>query len=66
VGNASVVEGNGGTTIALFTVTLSVAGSQTVSVNYATADGTATAGSDQVISLCETGQTNRQGLVQVI
>jgi CSLREA domain-containing protein len=43
---ASVVEGNTGTVNAVFSVTLSAASGQTVSVNYATANGTATAGSD--------------------
>jgi hypothetical protein len=46
INNASVTEGNSGNAIASFTVTLSVAASQTVTVNYSTADGTATAGSD--------------------
>ena len=36
-----MTEGNSGTTTATFTVTLSVASTQTVTVNYATADGTA-------------------------
>jgi Calx-beta domain/FG-GAP-like repeat len=39
-------EGDGGTTQFLFTVTLSAAYDQTVTVNYATANGSATAGSD--------------------
>ena len=39
-------EGNGGTIQFIFTVTLSVAYDQAVTVNYATADGTARAGSD--------------------
>src|SRR5260370_38972857 len=39
-------EGNSGPTTFAFTVTLSPASSQTVTVNYATANGTATAGSD--------------------
>jgi Ca2+-binding RTX toxin-like protein len=43
---ASVTEGNSGTTTALLTVTLSSASLSTVTVNWATADGTATAGSD--------------------
>lgn len=43
-----VVEGNAGTTQATFVVALSAASSQTVSFNYATADGTATAPSDYV------------------
>src|ERR1043165_7727192 len=43
-----VVEGNSGTTQATFSVTLSAASSQTVSCSFATANGTATAGSDYV------------------
>lgn len=43
-----VVEGNAGTTPATFSVTLSAASAQTVTCNFATADGTATAGSDYV------------------
>ncbi len=39
-------EGNSGTLNAAFTVTLSSASSQIISVNFATADGTASAGSD--------------------
>ena len=46
IGNVSVTEGNSGTTNANFTVTLSAAASVPVTVHYATADGTATAGSD--------------------
>jgi ribosomal protein L35AE/L33A/urease beta subunit len=46
VNDVSVTEGNTGTVTATFTVTLSAASTQTVTVNYATADGTATAGSD--------------------
>ena len=42
----SVTEGNGGTTNAVFTVSLSPASTNTVTVHYASADGTATAGSD--------------------
>ena len=41
-------EGNSGTTPFVFTVTLSAASASTVTVNFATADGTATAGSDYV------------------
>ena len=48
IDDVSVNEGNGGTTTATFTVSLSAASGQTVSVNYASADGTATAGSDYV------------------
>src|SRR5262249_19314869 len=39
-------EGNSGTTSANFTVSLSVPFTQTVSINWVTADGTAVAGSD--------------------
>ena len=46
INDASVNEGNAGTTTATFTVTLSAAATSAVTVSYATADGTATAGSD--------------------
>jgi hypothetical protein len=48
IGNVTVTEGNAGTVAANFTVTLGAASGQTVTVNFATADGTATAGSDYV------------------
>jgi hypothetical protein len=48
VDDATVAEGNAGTTMATFTVTLSRASSQAVTVSYSTADGTATAGSDYI------------------
>ena len=46
INDASVTEGNTGTVNAIFTVTLSAASGQPVTVNYSTANGTATAGSD--------------------
>jgi methionine-rich copper-binding protein CopC len=46
INDATVTEGNSGTVNANFTVTLSAQSGQTVTVNYATANGTATAGSD--------------------
>jgi uncharacterized delta-60 repeat protein len=46
IGNVSLNEGNSGTTAFNFTVSLSAATSQTVTVNYATADGTANAPTD--------------------
>lgn len=46
INDVSVVEGNAGTVNAVFTVTLSAASGQTVGVNYATADGTATQPAD--------------------
>jgi hypothetical protein len=48
VGDQFAAEGNSGTTAFTFYVTLSVAISQPVTVNFATADGTATGGSDYV------------------
>ena len=46
INDASVTEGNTGTVNATFTVTLSAASGQPVTVQYSTANGTATAGSD--------------------
>ena len=46
INDVSVTEGNSGTTAATFTVTLSAASTSPVTVTYATANGTATAGSD--------------------
>jgi hypothetical protein len=46
INDVSVNQAASGTTNAVFTVTLSVASAQTVTVVYATADGTATAGTD--------------------
>jgi hypothetical protein len=48
INNVSLTEGNSGTTNAVFTVSLSAASSVPVTVNYATADGTAVAGQDYV------------------
>lgn len=48
ISGRSVAEGNSGTTPLSFTVTLSAAAQEIVTVNYATANGTATAGSDYV------------------
>ncbi|MCR4405880.1 MAG: hypothetical protein NUW24_03010, partial [Anaerolineae bacterium] len=46
INDVTVTEGNSGTTPAVFTVTLSTVTTQTVSVNYATADGSAVAPGD--------------------
>ncbi|HUQ32737.1 MAG TPA: Calx-beta domain-containing protein [Pyrinomonadaceae bacterium] len=46
ISDATVTEGNTGTTNATFTVTLSAASASAVTVKYDTANGTATAGSD--------------------
>lgn len=46
VADATMVEGDSGTTDAVFNVTLSAACEADINVNYATADGTATSASD--------------------
>jgi large repetitive protein len=46
INNVSVPEGNAGTASATFTVTLAPASGHTVTVDYATSDGTATAPAD--------------------
>ncbi|HVS80930.1 MAG TPA: DUF4394 domain-containing protein, partial [Pyrinomonadaceae bacterium] len=46
INDVAVVEGNSGSTSAVFTVTLSPASTQTVTVDYFTSNGTATAPSD--------------------
>lgn len=46
IADVSTTEGNSGTSTMAFTVTLSKAATTLVAVNYATANGTATAGSD--------------------
>ena len=48
VADVSVQEGNSGTRLMTFTVTLSAAAAGPVTVAYSTADGTATSGSDYV------------------
>jgi len=48
INNASVTEGNSGTKTLTFTVSLSAAASNTVTYNVATANNTATAGSDYI------------------
>jgi hypothetical protein len=46
IGDANITEGHAGTAAASFTVTLSAPSTEAITVAYATADGTATAGSD--------------------
>lgn len=48
ISDVSVTEGNSGTVNAVFNVNLSAASTQAVTVTYATANGSATAGSDYV------------------
>ena len=51
INDISVNEGDAGTTAAAFTVSLSADSGKTVTVNYATADGTATTGNNDYQSL---------------
>jgi ribosomal protein L35AE/L33A/disulfide oxidoreductase YuzD len=48
IGDSTVVEGDAGAVVATFDVTLSTVSGQTVTVNYATANGTAAAPADYV------------------
>src|SRR4051794_186014 len=70
ISDVSTQEGNTGTHAVTFTVRLSAASNQTITVAYATADGTATAGSDyQSASGTLTfapGETSKTVTVQVI
>ena len=70
INDATVNEGNAGTVNAVFTVTLSAASGQTVSVNYAIADGTATQPADYTNTTgtltFTPGQTTRTITVPVI
>src|SRR5207245_758377 len=64
INDVTVTEGNSGTTNAVFTVSLGTLSSQTISVNYATADGTATLADNDYQSTNGTltftpGQTNK-------
>src|SRR5262249_52888691 len=67
---ATVVEGNSGLTNLSFAVQLSPASPLTVTVNYATTNGTAQAGSDYVstngILTFVAGETNRLVTVSII
>jgi hypothetical protein len=70
VGDASVTEGNAGTTPLSFPVTLSAASTQPVSVTYATADGSATAPSDYAAAngtvTFDPGETSKSIAVDVV
>jgi probable HAF family extracellular repeat protein len=70
IGDVTVTEGNTGTRATAFTVTLSAAASQPVTVAYATANGTATAGSDYLATsgslTFAPGETSKTINVQVI
>jgi hypothetical protein len=68
--DAAVLEGDSGTTDLVFTVTLSPAATAQVTVDYATADGTAAAGSDYVATsgalTFDAGVTSQTLAVQII
>ncbi|MFN5783542.1 MAG: putative Ig domain-containing protein, partial [Novosphingobium sp.] len=70
INDVTVVEGNAGTVNAVFTVTLNAASGQTVAVNFATADGTATQPADYTSTAgtltFTSGQTTRTITVPVI
>src|SRR4029077_6668463 len=48
INDVSVVESDSGTVTAVFNLTLSTASGKPISIDYTTADGTATAGEDYV------------------
>jgi hypothetical protein len=61
INDVTVTEGNSGTTAATFNITLSAASSQTVSVQYQTVDGTATAADADYTSVSPTFVTFNPG-----
>ena len=69
IGDVTVTEGGSGTTAANFAVSLSAASGRAVSVNYASADGTATAPSDYASAggtlNFAAGETTKQATVNV-
>ena len=71
INNVTVTEGDTGTTNANFTVTLSAASGRTVTVNYATADGTATVADGDYLATSGTltfapGETTKTITVEVL
>lgn len=71
INDVSVTEGNSGTAAAVFTVTLTPASGQTVTVSYATADGTAKVGGNDYLPKSGTltfapGETRKTISVTVI
>jgi len=71
INDVSVTEGNSGTVNATFTVTLSAESGQTVTVNYQTADGSATVANNDYQAVSSTlltfnpGETSKQVTVVV-
>src|SRR5882724_2827069 len=66
IADASVVEGNSGTTNMLFTVTLTPVSGQLVSFDYATANGSAIAGSDYIATNGTMGINPGQSTIAVV
>jgi N-acetylneuraminic acid mutarotase len=70
INDTSVIEGNTGMTNAVFTLNLSAASNQFVTVYYSTADGSATAGSDYVaisgVYTFQPGETSKAVTISVI
>jgi Calx-beta domain len=71
ISDAIATEGNSGTTLMTFTVTLSAAQGEAVTVNYATADGTATTANNDYVAAFGTltfapGETTKTITVEVI
>ena len=70
IADSSCLEGNVGTTNMIFAVTLSAPSAQTITVNYGTANGTASAGKDYVATsgliTFPAGVTNQTVAVAVI
>ena len=61
IGDVSMAEGAAGTTSFIFTVSLSRASSETVTVNYATADGDATVADNDYAAIPTTTLTFNPG-----
>jgi len=70
VGDASVKEGDNGTTFLTFPVTLSSSSLGPITVNYSTANGTATAGADYTSAngsiLFQAGETTKTVSVEIL
>ncbi len=68
IDDVTVVEGNSGTALFSFTISLNTASGQNISVNYATADGTATAPADYTANsgtlVFAPGQTSNTLIIQ--